>query len=163
MNEIIIEKDAMTPEARQALTITIQEIMRPIMEGISEILRRNAEQMEQIAGAMEAQKDRLDRLERETMLKMPLQGKRAGYVNEAMRNRAAELLEKRNTDDAAARRKLTGAIRRSILAQWGAAKVADLPDIEYESIMRQTGTWMDARQIQAVVKEARDRAEGNGT
>ena len=60
MNEIS-RQEAMSPETRQALTITIQEIMRPIMEGISEILRRNAEQMEQIAGAMEAQKDRLDR------------------------------------------------------------------------------------------------------
>ena len=134
------------------------KIMRPIMEGISEILRRNAEQMEQIAGAMEAQKDRLDRLERETMLKMPLQGKRAQYIQEAMRNRAAELMEKRGIDDAAARRKLAGAIRKGILAQWGAAKVCELPDIEYGAIMQQVATWMDARAIQAAVQDARARA-----
>lgn len=158
MNEITSRQEAMSPEAREALTLTIQEIMRPIMEGISEILRRNAEQMEQIAGAMEAQKDRLDRLERETMLKMPLQGKRAQYIQEAMRNRAAELMEKRGIDDAAARRKLAGAIRKGILAQWGAAKVCELPDIEYGAIMQQVATWMDARVIQAAVQDARARA-----
>lgn len=158
MNEMTERHDGAV-ESREALTTIIQEIMRPIMEGIGEILKRNAEQMENIAMAMEAQKERLDRLERETMLKMPMTGKKAWYVNGAIRERAEELLKKKDGDDAVARRKLAAAIRKSILTQWGVGKVGELPDVEYATVMRQVATWMDMRTLSAIAKEAKARKE----
>lgn len=148
------------PGMAQAIGSAVTELMRPIMSTIGELLKNNAEALERLAATQAVQNDRLEALEKQIRLNTPITPKQAGYINAAIRDRARELLFKRNLeDDKKAVTKLGNAIRRDVLSRYGIAGVREIPKHEYPVAMSQISMWNNALLFQDVVKEARIRTE----
>ena len=137
----------------------IAEIVRPVMEAMGKVLENNTNAMEEVAAALAVQNDRLAALEKQIRLQTPVTGKQVGYLNDAIRQRSRELLDKRDIDDKKAVTKLGNAIRKSVLARYGIDSLRETPKHEYPVAMQQIGMWSDALTVRDIVKEARERAE----
>lgn len=142
----------------EALSGIVTELMRPVMQAIGTMLENNTAALEQLSAAQAIQNDRLEALEKQIRLQTPVSAKQAGYLNAAIRQRARELLDKRDIDDKKAVTKLTGAIRRAVLARYGVAGLREIPRHEYSVALDLIGMWNDALTVRDVVKEARARA-----
>lgn len=144
----------------QALGQAVAELMRPIMGTIAELLKNNAEAMERIAATQSIQNDRMEALEKQIRLNTPITSKQASYINDAIRAKARELLDKRQlADDKKAVTKLSNAIRRDVLSRYGIAGVREIPKHEYSVAMSQIGMWNNILVFNDVVRDARRRAE----
>ena len=152
--------DALTPMQAAALGTVIQEIMRPVLETLTKMLEQNTAALDQLAAAQSIQNDRLEALERQVRLNTPVSAREAQYINDRIRTRARELLDRCGlSDDRKAVTKLANAIRRSLLARYGAAGVREIPKHEYTVAMHLIDIWNDALTVRDVMKEARRRAE----
>ncbi len=148
-------------EQRDALSAAVTEIVRPIMENMGKMMERVLQSMEQNAQAQTVISNRMEALEKQIRLQTPITAKQAQYLNDAIRNKARELLDKRElAGDKWAVTKLGNAIRRDVLARYGVAGMREIPRHEYQVAMNQIGMWSNALVIRDVVKEARERAEG---
>lgn len=136
----------------------ISELMTPIVKSIGEILKNNTQALEQLSAAQAVQNDRLKALEDQIRLQTPVTGKQASYLNEAIRLRSRELLEKHGIDDKKAATKLGGAIRKAVLSRYGISTLREVPKHEYIVAMSQIGTWNNALMIRDAAKEARSQA-----
>ncbi len=146
---------------QKALSSAITEIMRPVIQSMGKLLQQNAEALERLAASQAVQNNRLEALEKQIRLQTPITTKQAQYLNDAIRNRARELLDKRElSGDKWAVTKLGNAIRKDVLARYGVAGLREIPRHEYQVAMNQIGMWSNALVIRDVVKEARERAEG---
>jgi hypothetical protein len=139
----------------------ITELMRPVMQTIGKLLENNTSALEQLSAAQSVQNDRLEALEKQIRLQTPITSKQVTYLNDAIRSRARELLDKREVDDKKATIKLGNAIRKSVLSRYGIANLREIPKHEYTVAMSQIGMWSDALAVRDVVKEARMRAEAS--
>ena len=147
----------------------ITELMRPVMQTIGKMLENNTAAMEQHAAAVEqlsaaqsVQNDRLEALEKQIRLQTKVDGKMYSYLNDAIRSRSRELLDKRGvTDDKKAVTKLGNAIRKAVLARYGIPTLRDVPKHEYSVAMQQIGLWNDLLTVRDVVNDARARAEAD--
>ena len=146
---------------QKALSAAITEIMRPVIQSMAKLLQQNAEALDRLASAQAVQNNRLEALEKQIRLQTPITPKQAQYLNEAIRNKARELLDKRElSGDKWAVTKLGNAIRRDVLARYGISGIREIPRHEYPVAMSQIGMWSNALVIRDVTKEARERAEG---
>lgn len=148
----------LTPEQAQIIPAVIQQVLGPVMAQMTEMLRNNTEALNQLASAQQMQCDRMKALERQIRLNTLVTPQQVRYINDAIRARARDLLDKRGVDDDRSTRKLSNAIRKSILSRYGVAALHEIPKHEYSVAMNHVGTWNDMLSVRDVVKEARTHA-----
>ena len=136
------------------------EIMRPVVETMGKMLQQNAEALDRLAAVQTVQNNRLEALEKQIRLQTPITGKQAQYLNDAIRKKARELLDKRElSGNSWAVTKLGNAIRKDVLIRYGIGSIREIPRHEYQVAMNQIGMWSNALTIRDVVKEARERGQ----
>ena len=145
-----------TPDAIGGI---ITDLMRPVMQAIGKMLENNTSALEQLSAAQSIQNDRLEALEKQIRLQTPVSTKQVSYLNDAIRARARELLDKRGIDDSKATVKLGNAIRKAVLSRYGISTLREIPKHEYNVALQQIGMWSDVLTVRDVVKEVRSRAE----
>ena len=163
-NEIINRQEtALSTEQVQAISIAVQGIVAPVMEQIGKILERNSQAMERIAASQQLMSARISELEKQVRLKTPMSRSQERHLNDAIRQRAREILDGKGCgDDKKAVNRLAGMIRKSVLARYGVDSLREAPAYDYEVAMEQAESWNDLMAIRDVVKEARQRAETGG-
>lgn len=144
------------------LSHIITELMRPVMQTIGKMLENNTAALEQLSSAQSIQNDRLEALERQIRLQTPVTSKQVTYLNDAIRQRARALLDKKGIEDKKAITKLGGLIRKSVLSRYGISSVREIPKHEYSVAISQIEIWSDVLAVRDVVRDARKRAEQTG-
>lgn len=147
----------LSADSEQVRTIStiVQQTIAPVMEAMAKLLESNNEALRQLAAAQQVQSDRLEALEKQVRLNAPVTRKQAQYLNAAIKARAQDAL-KEAADDAKAVRKLTGTIRKELLAHYGIAGMDEIPKCEYKVAMEYIKTWNNMR----AVRDARALAKG---
>ena len=142
------------------LSEAITEIIRPVFLTMGKMLEQNTEALERLASAQMAQNQRLEALEKQIRLQTPITPKQAASLNDAIRQKRRETLDKRGlADDKKAVTRLGNAIRRDVLSRYGVAGLREIPRHEYQVAMNQINIWNNALVIRDIVKEARERTE----
>lgn len=148
--------------SNQELAVVVQQMIAPVMEQIGAILERTNQAMERIAATQQMMSTRISDLEKQVRLKTPLSKSQEKCVNDAIRARARELLDAKGcAGDRRAVTKLTGAIRRSVLARNGYGSLREYPAYDYETALKQIAIWNDLLTIRDIAKEAKERAEAS--
>lgn len=152
------EESALTPETANVVSMVVRDMMAPIMETIGKMLEHNTQAMEQIAAAQQITSDRIASLEKRVRLQTPMSKSQENCINSAIRARARELLDNRGfADDKKAVTKLSGIIRKSVLARYGVGSLREAPAYDYDTAMKQVSMWNDRIALRDVEKEARER------
>lgn len=137
----------------------VAEIISPVMKTIGKLLENNTAALEQLSSAQSVQNDRLEALEKQIRLQTLVTSKQVYYLNDAIRMRARELLDKRSVDDKKAITKLGNLIRKSVLARYGASSLRDVPKHEYNVALSQISMWNDILSVRTVAAQFRNKAE----
>ena len=157
-NEELSIQDAARVLPPQTLGAYITQIMKPVMETVSKLLENNTAALEQLSAAQSIQNDRLEALEKQIRLQTPVTAKQVTYINEAIRDKARELLDKyERADDAKAVKKLGNAIRKAVLSRYGVSCLHEIPRHEYYVAIGQIGMWSNALTVRDIVREAKER------
>lgn len=152
-----------TQQKDKDLASAVTEIIRPVMESMGKMMERVLQSMEQNAQALTVVNNRMEALEKQIRLQTPITPKQAQYLNDAIRNKAREMLDKRDlSGNKWAVTKLGNAIRKDVLARYGITGLREIPRHEYQIAMNQIGMWGNALVFRDIVKEARERAEHAG-
>lgn len=146
-------------EYQTAIVAAAADMMRPLIESVAKLLTGNVEALQQIAGALDMQNERMAALERTIKKRLPVTPAQVRYMNDAIRKRTHALLDGKEDIDAKAYTKLGNAIRRDVLVRCGAGSLRELPDHEYSASMDQIETWNNVLVIRDAIWEARDRVE----
>lgn len=156
-----MSNDVMDPNgvSTKAVAQVIDKLMRPLLESIGTMLKNNTEAMEQIAMNQDVIRNRMDAIEKHQRLQTPVTDRQARYLADAAREKARELLDKRQVSEKKAITKLSGLIKKSVLARYGVGSLREIPRCEYSVAMSQIETWNNALNILDVVREARLREE----
>ncbi len=144
-----------------ALPAAVEAILTPVLSALTKMLENNTKAIEELSAAQSVQNDRLEALERQIRLQTPVTQQQARYLNEAIRRRARELLDKRGVEDANAVKRLSAAIRRSVLARYGIGALREIPRHEYTVALSQIGMYADMLALKDIVREARAHAEAS--
>lgn len=137
----------------------VQNMVSPILESVGKLLKNNTEAIEQIAGAIDVMQNRMTAMEKQMRLATPVTDRQAKYLNDAARNKAREILDKKGfAEDKKAVTKLAGIIRKSVMARQGCS-IREIPRVEYNVAMNQIETWNNVLDVMEIVKEARRRKE----
>lgn len=163
-NEIVKqESTSLSNENVQLISAMVQEMMRPVMESIGQLLKHNTDAMEQIAASQKLTSDRIEALEKQVRLNTPMSAQQVKYLNDAIREKARDLLDKKDLScDKKAVTKLSGLIRKDVLSRYGVGGLRDIPKHEYNVAMGQIGMWSNVLAVKDVVRDAQKRAEENG-
>ena len=137
----------------------VAEIISPVMKTIGKLLENNTAALEQLSSAQSVQNDRLEALEKQIRLQTLVTSKQVYYLNDAIRMRARELLDKRSVSDKKAITKLGNLIRKSVLARYGVSSLRDVPKHEYNVALSQIGMWTDILSVRTVAAQFRNNAE----
>lgn len=143
----------------EILSHIITELMRPVMQTIGKMLENNTAALEQLSSAQSIQNDRLEALEKQIRLQTPVTSKQVTYLNDAIRQRARALLDKKGVDDKKATMKLGNAIRKSVLSRYGISHLREIPRHEYSVSMTQIELWNDVLTVRDVARDAKEREE----
>lgn len=147
-----------TPED-QMIPLVIQQVLGPLLKEATALLKNNTEALNRLAETQQIQADRLEALEKQIRLNTLVTPQQVRYINDAIRTRSRELLDKRGIDDDKAIRKLGNAIRKSVLARYGVAALHEIPKHEYSVTMNHVAIWNNMLCIRDVAKEARARVQ----
>ena len=137
----------------------VAEIISPVMKTIGKLLENNTAALEQLSSAQSVQNDRLEALEKQIRLQTLVTSKQVYYLNDAIRMRARELLDKRSVSHNKAITKLGNLIRKSVLARYGVSSLRDVPKHEYNVALSQIGMWNDILSVRTVAAQFRNNAE----
>ena len=137
----------------------VAEIISPVMKTIGKLLENNTAALEQLSSAQSVQNDRLGALEKQIRLQTLVTSKQVYYLNDAIRMRARELLDKRSVSDKKAITKLGNLIRKSVLARYGVSSLRDVPKHEYNVALSQISMWNDILSVRTVAAQFRNNAE----
>ena len=148
---------ALTQEQAQMIPALIQHMMGPLIEAMGQMLKNNTDALNQLAATQQIQADRMEALEKQIRLNTLVTPQQVKYINEAIRARAREMLDKRGVDDRKAVTKLGNALRKSLLARYGVGALHEIPKHEYSVAMSHIATWNDMLAVRDIVKEARER------
>ena len=159
----LTDSGALSPEQQAALGAIIQQLMTPVIEAMAGMMRRNSEALERLAAAQKVQSDRMEALEKQIRLNTLVTAQQVRFLNATIRERARELLLKREVEDAAAVKKLGNAIRRGVLVRYGVGALHDTPRHEYPVAIHLIELWNDALAIRDCAKEARGKHENQST
>lgn len=149
----------LTPEQAQMIPAIIKQMMGPLVEAMGKMLENNTQALNQLAAAQQVQADRLEALEKQIRLNTLVTAQQVKYMNDAIRRRAYELLDKRGISERKAITKLGSSIRKALLAYYGVGALHDIPKHEYSVSINLIRLWNDMLCVRAIVKEARERAE----
>lgn len=148
------------PETVEIVSVVVQNIMAPLMESIGKMLQHNTEAMEQIAAAQQMTSERIAALERKVRLQTPLSKTQEKYINDAIRNRARELLAAKGyASDRKAVTRLSGCIRKDVLTRYGVGSLREAPAYDYETALKQISVWNNFLSVRDTVTEAKERSE----
>lgn len=143
-----------------AVNVAIREVIMPFMASLSEMMKNNAEALQYLAAQQKVQTDRMEALEKHIRLNTLVTPTQSRYLNDAIRKRAKEILNKKGCDDdKKAVTKLSAAIRKAVLSRYGIASLNEIPKHEYSVAMQQIDTWNDAMMVMTVVRDAKKRLE----
>lgn len=148
---------ALSQEQAQMIPVLIQHMMGPLIEAMGQMLKNNTDALNQLAATQQIQADRMEALEKQIRLNTLVTPQQVKYINEAIRARARELLDKRGVDDRKAVTKLGNALRKSLLARYGVGALHEIPKHEYSVAMILVGMWNDMLAVRDIVKEFRER------
>ena len=96
-------------------------------------------------------------LEKQIRLQTPITAKQAQFLNDAIRAKARELLDKRGlADNKKAVTRLGNCIRKDVLARYGIAGLREIPRHEYQVAMSQISMWSNALTLRDIAREARE-------
>lgn len=149
----------LTPEQAKMIPAIIQQMMGPLVEAMGKMLENNTQALNQLAATQQVQADRLEALEKQIRLNTPITRQQARYISGSMKSYATDLMDKFSASDAKAIKKLTGIIRKDLLAYYGVTALEEIPKHEYSVAMHWIGTWNNMRVVREIVKEARNREE----
>lgn len=149
---------ALSQEQAQMIPIIIQQMMGPLVEAMGKMLKNNTDALNQLAATQQIQADRLEALEKQIRLNTLVTPQQVKYINDAIRARARELLDKRGVDDKKAVTRLGNALRKALLSRYGVGALHDIPKHEYSVAMSQITTWNDMLAVRDIVKEFRERS-----
>lgn len=152
----------LTAEAGAALAPVVEQMMRPFMEHMVKLVAANTEALEQIAGQSAVLADRLEALEKEVRLGRKVTGTQKRYINDAMNDRAKEVLDPYGITDRKAVQGVARMIRKSVLSRLGIASAAEIPSFEYSVVMDQIASWNDRLKVYGFANEYRRKEENNG-
>ena len=145
----------LSTEQTKTISIAVQAIVAPVMENIGKILQNNTQAMERIAAAQQLMSARISELEKQMRLKTPFSRAQEKHVNDAIRQRAREILDGKGFgEDRKAVTKLAGIIRKSVLARYGVDSLREAPAYDYETALEQVKLWNNLVAIRDVVKGA---------
>ena len=150
---------ALTQEQAQMIPILIQQMMGPLVEAMGKMLENNTHALNQLAATQQIQADRLEALEKQIRLNTPVTPQQVRFINDAIRSRARELLDKRGVDDKKAVTRLSAAVRKGLLARYGIAALHDIPRHEYSVALHLVSMWNDMLTVRDIAKESRTRCE----
>lgn len=152
----------MTPELMQVITDTMQVMLRPVLESMAQMLKNNTEAVQCLAAQEKIQTDRLNALEKEIRLGTLVTAAQSRYIADAAKNRARELLAKKGMEDnSLAVKKLTAAIKKSLMARYGIRSLQEIPKIEYPVAMEAAAGWNELLTIRDIVKACRTDREAD--
>lgn len=106
--------------------------------------------------------DRLEALEKEVRLGRKVTGTQKRYINDAMNDRAKEVLDPYGITDRKAVQGVARMIRKSVLSRLGIASAAEIPSFEYSVVMDQIASWNDRLKVYGFANEYRRKEENNG-
>ena len=136
----------------------VQQMLAPVVTSIAKALDNNTKAMEQMASAQMVQNDRMDALEKQVRLNTPVTAQQARYLNNAIKDRARKLLSDRKfADDKKAVTKLSGMIRKGLMAYYGITAMAEIPRHEYKVALGWIEMWNDFIKVADVIKDAKKR------
>lgn len=161
-NEMIVKntENALTPDSMAAIAAAVQEIMKPVMAGLIEIMGKNTEAVQYLAAQQKIQSDRMEALEKQIRLNTLVTQAQTRHINNAVRDRARKLLEKYNLEnDQKCVKALCGHIRKAVLMRYGISSLHDLPQCEYSVVMQQVDIWNDLLIIRDVKRSAEAPAQ----
>ena len=148
---------ALSQEQAQMIPALIQHMMGPLIEAMGKMLKNNTDALNQLAATQQIQADRLEALEKQIRLNTLVTPQQVKYINDAIRARARELLDKRGVDDRKAVTKLGNALRKALLSRYGVGALHEIPKHEYSVAMSLVATWNDMLAVRDIVKEFRER------
>ena len=148
---------ALSQDQAQMIPVLIQHMMGPLIEAMGKMLKNNTDALNQLAATQQIQADRMEALEKQIRLNTLVTPQQVIYINEAIRARARELLDKRGVDDKKAVTRLGNALRKSLLAWYGVGALHEIPKHEYSVVMNLVATWNDMLAVLDIVKEYRER------
>lgn len=137
----------------------VTKLMEPVLQSMGTLLKNNTAALEQLSAAQSVQNDRLEALEKQIRLQTLVTSKQVYYLNDAIRSRSRELLDKRSVEDKKAITKLGNLIRKSVLARYGASSLRDIPRHEYNVALSQIGMWNDTLTVRTVAAQFRNMSE----
>lgn len=152
------EEWGLTVPSSQLATV-VQQMMAPVMEQIGTILERTNQAMERIAATQQMMSSRISDLEKQVRLKTPFSRTQEKCVNDAIRERARELLDAKGiSGDRKAVNRLGTAIRKSVLARYGIGSLREAPAYDYETALKQVQIWNNRLTVQEIAREFREAA-----
>lgn len=118
MNELVSYEGVTARETALASTDALGEIVRgmmaPLVASMAEMMTRNTEALERVATEQKMQSDRMEALEREIRLNMPVTPTQVKYIGDAIKKRGRELLTKKGLEaDVKAGKALCAAIKKA--------------------------------------------------
>lgn len=158
-NLIAHEAEQMIPAGQ--LATVVQQILAPVMEQIGGILEKTNQAMERIAATQQMMSSRISELEKQVRLKTPFSRTQEKCANDAIRQRARELLDPKGyAEDRRTVTKLAGTIRKSVLTRYGISSLREAPAYDYETVLKQVAIWNDLLTVRSIVREAREKEAG---
>ncbi len=145
----------------QVVSSVVEQIMRPMLESMGSLMKRMSEAVEHIATAQDVMRNRLEALEKESRLNTPVTDTQARYLAAAAREKAEDILSRKEIYDKKAVNKLSGMIRKAVLLRYGKGSLREIPRCEYPVAMSQIESWNRATEVSKIVSEARARQEEN--
>ena len=143
----------------QATGGTIEQLMRPMLESMGRFMQQMSEAVEHIATAQDVMRNRMEALEKQSRLETPVTDRQARYLSDAAREKAAELLAKKDISEKKAFAKMAGIIRKAVLQRYGVGSLREIPRCEYSVALSQIESWNNARIVMEIASEAREREE----
>lgn len=155
-NSLIPKED----DTGEALGAMLKTILNPLISSMAQLLKNNTEAIQNIAEQQRIQSERMERLEEALKWNTLVTPAQVRFINGAIKNRAREVLSKKNLqDDPAAIKTVAAAIRKAVLSRYGVPAMHDIPKHEYPVVMQQISQWTDLLILLDAAKKARNRAD----
>ena len=136
----------------QAVGEVLHAMMMPIVEPLAIMLKQSTEAIERLSATQSIMAKQIEALEKQVRMNTPVTSVQTRYLNNAIRDKAAETIERFGRSDKAARDALARRIRRDILIRSGISSMRELPKCEYEVALKQISTWNNAIVIRDIVR-----------
>lgn len=127
----------------------------PIPAAVAEEMKQMREALQAMAGLLRTTNETMAQLQRQVRLLEKVTPAQARAINQAIRDRAAELCAIYMLRGDGCEKPVAAAIRKAIKLRFGANSAKDLPRCEYEVAMTQVQGWDDYK----TMKEIKGRAK----